>query len=241
MEMTYEKRVTVLPSMADAAGRLGVPDTFSLFMDTATEAAGALGVGFEMLKRRGMFWITVKTRIQFIDPPGIMEDVTVSTWPETPGEKRCNRHYRISRNGETLVLGTTEWAIVSVLTGRPQPMAKVLPEGLEYPGEAAFAEPFPRIDPDFPDPPFAEHRVGAVDIDMARHMNNVAYVRAIVNAFSSKEWKKLGVREMTVIFPASAHEGDVLQLRRRQGKGALDVSGALPDGRVCVLARLAIK
>ena len=154
----------------------------------------------DFLRRKGMFWITVKTMIRFVERPGVLETVQVSTWPEAPGEKRCNRHYAICRDGKPLVLGKTEWAIVSVLTKRPQRMAGLLPGALDYPAEAACPEPFPMIDERFDAPPFAEHRVVATDIDLARHMNNVAYVRAIVNAFSVKEWKRMDVREMTVIF-----------------------------------------
>ena len=238
MKARFEKTVTIMPSQIDAGGRLGVPDTFALFMDAATEAAGEIGVGMDFLRRKGMFWITVKTMIRFVDRPGILDTVQVSTWPEAPGEKRCNRHYAICRDGKPLVLGKTEWAIVSVLTKRPQRMAGLLPGALDYPAEAACPEPFPMIDERFDAPPFAEHRVVATDIDLARHMNNVAYVRAIVNAFSVKEWKRMDVREMTVIFRAPAHEGDTLQFRIRQDGGVMDVCGRLPGGQTVVLARM---
>ena len=238
MEMRYTWDVTILPSQLDPDGRLGVANTFDLFMDVATQAAGALGVGWDLLKRRGLFWITVKTRIEFLDPPKVLDRVQVVTWPEAPGEKRCNRHYEIRRDGEVLVRGKTEWAIVSMLTRRPQPMDKVLPQGLEYPLEQACPEPFPMIDETFDEPPFAWHRVTATDIDMARHMNNVAYVRAIQNAFSVKAWKKLDVRSMDVVFRASAVEGDELSFQSRRAGDVMDLRGSLPDGTTNVLARL---
>ena len=238
MELKYEKTITVLPSQIDAYGRLGVADTFSLFMDIATEAAGAMGVGMDFLKKRGLFWITVKTRIQFLKRPGILDAVRVATWPERPGEKRCDRYYEISRDGEPLVRGKTEWAIVSALTGRPQSMAKLLPGAPDCAVEPVCPEPFPMIDERFDEPPFAGHTVAATDIDMARHMNNVAYVRAIVNAFTVKEWKRMDVRQMDVIFRASAHEGDALRFQKRQSGDTLDIRGSLPDGKTIVLCRM---
>ena len=238
MDMKYTRTVTILPSQIDITGKLGAANTFDLLMDTATLAAGAMGVGWDFLIRKGLFWITVKTKIRFIQPPGLLDTVEVSTWPEEPGEKRCLRHYRIARGGETLILGKTEWAIVSALTGRPQMMEKVLPRGVDYPTERACPEPFPMIDEAFMEPPFASHRVSAMDIDMARHMNNVAYVRAIINSFSVKEWKKLGVKEMDVIFRASAHEGDVLRFQKRVEKGWVDIVGKLENGETSMLARL---
>ena len=236
--MKYTKQITILPSQLDAEGKLGMANTFDLFMDTATEAAGAMGVGWDFLKKKGMFWITVKARVRFLKAPGVLDEVEVATWPEQPGEKRCNRYYTITRDGELMAVGKTEWAIVSMLTHRPQPMDKVLPRGYVYPEESASPEPFPMIDEAFPEPAYCEHRVSALDIDMARHMNNVAYVRAIINSFSTKEWKKLNVVQMDVIFRSSAVEGDVLRLQKRQSGNIIDIRGSLDGDRTSVLARL---
>lgn len=238
METLFTRRMTVLPSQLDPDGRLGVANTFDLFMDTATEAAGEMGVGWDFLKRRGLFWITVKTRVVFIDPPRVLDEVEVVTWADPPRDKRCDRHYEIRRDGQVLVQGDTEWAIVSMLTRQPQRLEKVMPEGLVYPAEPVAAPEFPRIGEDFAEPAYAVHRVGALDIDMARHMNNVAYVRAVVNSFSTKEWKRMGVREFAIVFRASAHEGDELQLQKRAGDGCVDIRGSLPGGKTIVLARL---
>lgn len=239
MDLLFSRSITILPSQLDVDGKLSVPATFDLFMDVATQAADAMGVGWAFLMKKGLFWITVKTKIRFINRPGILQRVTVSTWPEAPKEMRCDRHYEIrSESGEVLVTGRTEWAIVSALTRRPQRMDKVLPQGLVYDHAPACPGPFPMIDEAIDDAPFARHTVSTLDIDMARHMNNVAYVRAIVNAFSVKAWKKLNVREMDVIFRVSAREGDELSFRQRRTDDGLDIVGALPDGRVSVLSRL---
>lgn len=234
----YSKTVTILPSQVDPTGRLSVPHTFDLFMDTATEAAEALGVGWNFLRRQGMFWITVKTRARFVDRPRLLDVVEVSTWPERPDGRRCNRHYEIRRDGELLAQGKTEWAIVDMRTLKQQEIARLLPEGLTYAHAPACTEPFPMIDETFPDEPFAEHRVTCTDIDMARHMNNVAYIRAVMDGFSVKTWQALDVRQMDIIFRASAHEGNTLLLQRREGPDGLDIRGSLPDGGTVFLSRI---
>lgn len=238
MDAKHTRTMTVLPSQVDAYGRLSPVETFNLFMDVATEAAEAIGVGLGMLRRRGLFWITVKTRVEFTDPPKLLDAVELVTWPEAPGNRRWNRHYEIRRDGAVLARGKTEWAIVNTLTRQPQGLEGIAPDGLEYPSERACPEPFPLIDEAFPEPPFAGHPVTATDIDMAFHMNNVAYVRAIVDAFSVKEWHALGVKRMDVIFRASAHEGDLLQFQKRRDGHTLDIRGSLPDGTTIVMARL---
>lgn len=238
MNPVFTKTVTILPSQVDAWGKLSLAHTFDLFMDTATQAAGAMGVGWDFLMRQGLFWITVKSRVRLIDPPRLLETAEVVTWPLRPGDMRCERRYEIRRGDAVLVQGLTEWAIVDMRDGRPRPLAGILPGDMEYPDESPSPEPFPTIAGDFAEPPFAEHRVAATDIDLARHMNNVAYVRAIVNAFPLKAWKALNVRQMDVIFLSSAREGDALSFRQRRDGDALDIRGSLPDGRTSVLARL---
>ena len=241
MNTIYTREMTVLPSQVDPKGRLSVPVTFDLFMDTATEAADALGLGMGMLLRRGLFWITVKTRFEFIEKPALMDRVQLVTWPHAPAGMRCERSYEVRREGKALIRGKTEWAIVDARTGRPQPLEPLMPEGIEYPAGQASPEPFPMIDEAFPDPPFAQHRVSALDIDMARHMNNVAYVRALVNAFSVEEWQRMDIRQIDVIFRASAHEGDILQIQQRRTADTLDLRAALPTGETSVLARMRIR
>ena len=238
MHSEYAKDITVLPSQVDMWGRLSVAHTFDLFMDTATEAAGALGVGWEMLIQKGMFWITVKTRIQFIDRPRLLERVQVRTWPERPGDMRCDRSYELRRGDNVLARGKTEWAIVSMRDRAPQRMADILPGDLDYPDAPLLPEPFPMIGGDFSDPPFYEHRVTATDIDMARHMNNVAYVRAMLDGFSTKAWEALDVKQMDVMFLNSAREGDVLSFQKRRDGNVIDIRGSLPGGRASVMARL---
>lgn len=238
MALKYSKTIAILPSQLNSEGALGMANTFDLFMDTATEAAGEMGVGWDLLRKKGLFWITVKARVRFIRSPEVLDTVEVATWPEQPGEKRCNRYYTIRKGGELLAVGKTEWAIVSMLTRKPQDMAKVLPQGYVYPAESASPDPFPLIDEQFPDPPYHAHRVAALDIDMARHMNNVAYVRAIINSFSSKEWKKLNITQMDIIFRSSAVEGDILQLQKRETKDHIDIRGSIAGGKTSVLARL---
>lgn len=238
MPTVYTRDVTILPSRVDAGGRLSHVHAFDLFMDTATQAAGALGLGWDYLIRKGLFWITVKARICFDERPALLDEVRIVTWPEQPDERRCNRHYELRRDGRTLMRGKTEWAIVGVGDGKPRPMSEVFPADLEFPSDIACPEPFPRIDGPFEEAPFALHKVRSSDIDMARHMNNVAYVRAIVDAFSVAEWERMDVRQIDMIFLHSAREGDALAFRRCRCGDGLDIVGTLEDGRPCVMARL---
>ena len=59
----FEKDITIAPSLCDSTAKLSIPGVFSVFMDMAAEHAEELGCGIGMIKKRGLFWITVRTKI----------------------------------------------------------------------------------------------------------------------------------------------------------------------------------
>ena len=239
MKCEYSRTLTVLPSMCDASGRLGVPDAFALFMDIATEHAEQLGIGMNGLMKQGLFWLTARTRVRFFRRPAMVETVTARTWPEKPERSRCNRDYVLEANGERLAEGKTEWMIMNLKTGRLYPTDSVFPEDMDLVEERVTPEPFMRMADDFADThDFGSYTVRSTDIDLGGHMNNAAYVRAIAGAFSTAAWREMDIREMEVAFRAQCYEGSVLRIQRRAAGEATEVRLSC-DGKTIVLARIA--
>lgn len=237
MQAKYTKELTILPSMCDSAAVLGVPDTFALFMDAATEHACVLGCGLDVLGPRGLFWLTVRTRVKLFRRPKMFEHVTLSTWPEAPGNLRANRCYTIEGRGGLLAAGKTEWTILDQNTGRLHPMADVFaPDSAALP-ESVWDEPFTRM-PDEPLCEFARYTVRSTDIDLGGHMNNAVYLRVLASLFSCEAWQKMNLREAEIAYRAACHEGETLCWQERDGGGALALRAALPDGKTIALARL---
>jgi len=234
----YERPLTILPSMCDATAKLGVPNAFALFMDLATEHAETLGIGMNGLMKQGLFWLTVRTRIRFIDRPALTETVTLRTWPEKPERSRCNRDYAILRGDRIIVAGKTEWMIMNLKTNRLHPVDGVFPADLEILEDKVLPEPFARMTDDFDGADsLGSYTVRSTDIDLGGHMNNAAYVRAIAGAFSSKEWQAMDIREMEVAFRSPCFEGETLEIQRRANDAGTDVRLSR-DGKTIVLARI---
>lgn len=238
MQGYYERPMTILPSMCDATAKLGVPNTFALFMDLATEHAERLGIGMNGLMKQGLFWLTVRTRIRFIDRPAMTEAVTLRTWPEKPERSRCNRDYAILRGNDIIVEGKTEWMIMNLKTNRLHPVDGVFPDDLELLEDRVLPEPFTRMTDDFDGADsLGVYTVRSTDIDLGGHMNNAAYVRAIAGAFSSKEWREMNIREMEVAFRSPCFEGETLMIQRRETDAGVDIRLSR-DGKTIVLARI---
>ena len=240
MNELYRQERIITPGVADAQGLLSVHDTLRLFMDAASVHATQLGVGLREMSARGLFWLTVRTKAVFLRRPRIGETVAFSTWPEPPKGLRANRSYAVEdARGERLICGKTEWAVMDLQTHALVPVAEVYPRELRFETPSACPEAFVRIPDHFePEDACAEYVVRSTDIDLGGHMNNAAYVRAVLGSFTNEELRALPLRTLDVVYRASCYEGERLTLQRRQAEDALLVRAAR-GGETALLLRMA--
>ena len=220
----------VPPSMADITGRLGVADSFNLFMDLASYHSDMIGNGVRDLMKTNRYWVTTKTLIQFFKRPSIGSVVELATWPEDLKALRGNRDYAVySKSGELLMAGKTEWIILDKNINKYIDVRALYPEDFPFDPEKVCPQSYAKIVGDFPEEAFASYKVLNLDTDFVGHMNNVAYVKAFANCYTAKEWVDLGISEMEIHFRRPSFEGDVLEFSRRSAA----------DGYTEVCARVA--
>ncbi len=237
MEGIYEKEYPVVPSVCDAEGRMSYQSAFACFMDIASQHAEVLGVGYEDLLRRGIFWLTLKTKIVFLRRPRLGEITRLSTYPEVPGRIRCNRRYEMRRGDEPLLYGRTEWAAVEFGTQRMLQACEVYPASVRFPQLSAFDAPFRHIPDRFDGAEdYARYTVRSTDIDVGGHMNNTAYLNAMIGSFSVQELKAMPIRSIDAVFRAPCFEGDELIWRRVHTARGLDLCAKCRDKTVFLAA-----
>lgn len=226
--------------MCDYSACLGIPNAFGLFMDLAGEHAELLGLGREAMAQKNLFWLAVRTRVQFAAPrPAMLRPVTAATWPARPEKLRCERYYTLSSEGVPVAEGKTEWAAIDTKTGRLCKVFDIYPPELAMADEIVCPEPFARITGDFSGlPPAGQYRVSSSDIDYGGHMNNVTYVRALLGTFGVQELTSLRVSRLELNYRSPCYEGELLSIRRRPFEGGLDLAMLRPDGTPAVLARM---
>ena len=237
----YTTELRILPSQTDYVNKLRYHETFNVFMDLANRHAEILGIDQKTFMDKGLFWLTVKTRIRFDHRPTMSEIVQAQTWPIKPSSVRSDRCYRLLDENGVLAEGRTEWAVMDLNAGRLANLKELFPQELVFNEESFSIEDFPRIMPC--DDTFTlknKYTVISSDIDMGQHMNNVAYVRALMGMFSVQELKDMDIREITVIFKTSAHEGDVLSMLYKKEGDILNCGLYFEDGRPSLLAQIRI-
>ena len=242
MEHTFTKDLVVDPSICDATGSLGHVNIFALFQDIASEHAEQIGVGGAAMTARDVFWLTVHTRVQFFGKAYMMQNITASTWPGIckPNDRRCFRYYRLMRKDRVIAQGKTEWAIINTKTGRLCPISDSgFPEDFPYAEETVCAEPPTRFPDDFIEEDLAYiHVVRASDTDFGGHMNNVAYVRVLLDSFSAKEIACMAIHELEIHFSTPCYEGDQLTVYRKKTDGGYRLGVKKEDGKAAALAEL---
>lgn len=237
----YCTDIRIQPSQTDFENKLGYYETFRLFMDLANTHAEKLGVGQLKLMSENLFWLTVKTRVRFFRRPKMGDLVEGQTWPVRPGSLRTDRCYRLKDQDGVLAEGRTEWAVMDLARGRLASVSSIFPEDLVFNEEPFSIIDFPRVMP--ADDTYTikgEYKVTSADIDMGQHMNNTAYVRALTGMFSVQELKDMDIKEITVVFKTSAHEGDVLSMALRRNGNTIDCGLYFRDGKPSLLAQIIV-
>ena len=238
MDNRLDKKMKVQLSMCDNTSKMGILGLFYLVMDLATEHGDAIDLGMDKLAEKGLFWVASKTKIKIRRMPYMLENIVASTWPEEPGRIRCNRFYSVKNDTEMFAEGKTEWAIVEKQTGRPHRLADVYPEGMEYCPEVVCEEPFAKISTDFDGcEPAGGYKVRSADIDVSQHMNNVAYIRAALSAFTVKEIEDMDITDIEAVYRIQCFEGENLGLYIRREENTTDIGIVKEDGKTAAVVR----
>ena len=213
MESTMTKRYRVLTSVCDAQGLLGVKNVFDLFMDLAAEHAAILNVGHYEMLNKGLIWVAVRTRVRIYRRPRLGEQICAETWPGKPGLVKSDRFYRLSDAEEILAEGRTEWAVQDVQSGTVRRSDSYGFPEICFTDERVCSEKFTRFG-NMSGGDELHYIVSSMDIDLAHHMNNTAYIRMLLGTFSTKELNTMDIEEAEISYRLACYEGEKLTIRR---------------------------
>ncbi len=239
----FSRDFVVTPESCDARAALSPLGAFTMFQSIATQHAEMLGVGGAAMAKRGAFWLTVHNRVDFYDRAYLMQTVRASTWAEACDEKdvRCFRSYTLHCGDRLVAVGRTQWAVLGA-AGHVVPFGQSgFPQDYPFPQQAAINEKPLRFHDDFAPQDAAEtYTVRSTDIDMGRHMNNVAYVRLLLGQFSAKQLASGALRSIEIHYGAPCLEGEQLTVYRRREDGRVLFAVAKPDGKKAAYAAVTV-
>ena len=245
MESIFEKRLTVTPDYCDAVGRAVAVGGVYDFSGHRSAARGGAGRRQQRDGEKGEFWLTVHTRVDLFERAYLMDELTVRTWAEACSERdvRTYRSYTLSRGEAVIARGKTEWAILG-------PEQKIIrfgdsgfPKDYPFPAETAIPEKLQRFHEKFEDADlFSHYAVRSTDIDLGHHMNNVAYVRLLLDCFSAKELASANIQSVELHYSTPCFEGEALTVYKKSlDDGTCRIGIVKPDGKTASQACVTFK
>ena len=244
MQTNFHKELYINMTHCDHTSHLGIPQTFGIFLDLATEHAESLGIGTKLIREKHIFWVTGRTRAHFYRKPSMTELVQAETFMGPGRGPRAARYYRLFTEGEILVEGKTDFVATNLATGQLERISDFYPTQDEITENLKneilpLSDPAPRISPDFSEASvIGSYTVRSTDIDLGGHMNNVAYLWAIAGLFSSKDLDSASWTDVDIAYRKPCYEGETLTARLRRLENVTELALTKPEGEAAVLIRL---
>ena len=239
MNNILNKTIKIPLSQCDNTSKLNITGIFNTIMDLATEHGDQLGLGMKPLADKGLFWVATKTKLKIHRRPLMLTDVEASTWPEKPNRIRCNRYYALKDNDGMLIEGKTEWVMLEICSGKPSKIDGAYPVDMEHCTDVVCDTPFPKLGTNFDDcEKLGEYTVCSTDIDVSQHMNNVAYIRAVLGCFSCKALEEMNISEIDVAYRVQCFEGEKLTFLIKCDEMYREIGVIKEDGSTACVVRL---
>jgi medium-chain acyl-[acyl-carrier-protein] hydrolase len=100
----------------DCEQKLKLPSLFNYLQEVAGNQAESIGVGFEVLKQKNLFWVLSRMKIQIHNMPKWNDEIIVYTWPKGIDKLFALRDFEITNNeGKLLISATSCWLLIDTI------------------------------------------------------------------------------------------------------------------------------
>ncbi len=221
---TYSAEWPVTTDGCDRKARITIPYLCSLLQETAVMHAENLGWGYTLLKEEGLQWVLSRQWLRMDRIPRWHESLRVETWPSGKSALTWNRDYRIfDENGGAIGAATSLWFVMDRESRRPKPapfgndmdlsgVEKVRENDLKALNQADGLERKSSV------------KAGYHDIDLHSHVNNVRYLKWMVDAVDPGFLDDKTLAELEINFLAEGFLGDELDVLTGGEEGIRDFS-----------------
>lgn len=239
----YTFTTAVTPDMCGKEPTLTPAAAFTLFQNAAGLHAEEIGNGTAALAQRDLYWVATHTRIDFYDKAELMDRISVTTWPIwcKPNAVRGYRGYDIRCADRLIAEGVTEWVVLDRHAGFVRFSQFGFPEDFEFFNELPFGGKLNRSRDEFNDDDAVyTFTVRTSSIDIGRHMNNVAYVRAFLDCFGADELAQMPIKSMEVRYITACMEGEQLSICKKKVDGGYLLGARRQDGKCAAIASISM-
>ncbi len=173
-------------------GELKLLSLFNLLQEVASEHADILKMGYQSCLAAKVAWVAASYRVDIRVLPRIGQDFIIETWIADLNAVVSQRCYRIKdKQGNVLIEGMTNWALISSDTLRPVPITKNLLVDINQIDGEKLSFSSDKIKLQLPErTDFECHFVSRFDeMDTNFHINNAIYPTWATESLSP-EWQE---------------------------------------------------
>ena len=216
-----------------------------LFQDLATEHCAEMGIGLHDLRKKELFWVVVRQKLEFSPnitcTPG--QTVVVRTWPHSATRLNILRDYRLSNeDGTVIAQATSAWLMLDIKTRRVASVLENYSGPTDFLPDRAFAEKMKKIKEfETIEQPAEILTPRFSDIDINKHVNNARYLDYAQNVApptQNKSLRSLQIDYRKEILPSTPVKLFVSEGATSEGTTSTQVKGTNEEGDVnfnCVL------
>ena len=211
MEPIYSDEFTVTDLQCDRFGRLKMSAICWFVQEMAGRHCNLLGLDWQTLAQRRLFWAIIRHRVQVTRLPRKNERIRLETWPMPTTRVAFPRSVvALDEDGNELFRSVSIWVLMDldtramILPGKSGVAVSGLLRGgeLASPGSLHPVQPAQR----------QQRTVGFTDLDINGHMNNCRYLDWAADLLPSDFHRDHPIRDFTLSYLSEAREGDGLTL-----------------------------
>ena len=220
MEPIFQQKMYIEQSRTDCFDRLKVSELLADIQEISGRHSDALGLTWEELSQKGLFWAVVRHRLQITRMPTAGETITLETWP-CPTTRVAYPRSVIGRDeeGKELFRSISLWVLMDRET-----RSMVLPEssGVEVSG---FVRGMELETPGCLHPAKRGHKTSRTvcysDLDKNGHVNNTRYVSWAQDLLPSAFHRNHPPKELQVCYLNEVREGQYLEVDYDMGSDGI--------------------
>ena len=210
----YSQEFTIALFDSDWHGNAKLTSICNYLQEIAGNHVDKIGQGMHDLSQNNHAWVLLRMRIKIIRPAKWKETIRIETFPTGIKGLFGARDFRIlDTNNQVIALASSRWLVVDLKTHRPlrpHDIVKHMPIG-NY--AEVFDEDLGKLSPLSAKAEMIEDiKIHYSDIDINHHVNNVKYLKWLIDAFPHEMLTKKTISELEINFLHELKIGDHIQI-----------------------------
>jgi len=228
MTAPLEHRMTFTVRTYDigSKGHIQMHSLMQYLQESASTHANNIGVGFDWMRSRGLYWVLVNLKVEFERDPFYGDAVELITLPSGTDLLKAFREFIGTDGvGKPLFKASSEWMVLDRTNRSVKEMSEL---NFDFPFSTKRAiGPLQRLRPQKDYEDIYDLIVPHSSIDMNSHVNNCEYVRWGMDALWKFDPDRNDVKKLHITFNAEVKEAERIILSgSRTTEGTVSIKGA---------------